>query len=159
MSLINKDRYAAKTGEALNIVDQMQVLADTFAEDKQSAIDDENKLQEMYNTLMQEKTDLLNSLLKEKAENEATLHAVNQAIGEQETQKANAEAELKDEQAYLAAVKKSCSDTAILYEMRKKDGAEEKMATQEAVKVLGGDAGEAFIQGATAPSLLQVSSA
>jgi chromosome segregation ATPase len=155
------DRYSAKTGEGLNIVDQMQVLADTFAEDKQSAIDEENKLSEMYATLMKEKTDLLNSLLKEKAENEATLNQVNQDIGEQETQKANAEAELKDEQAYLSAVKKSCSDTAILYEMRKKDRAEEKLATQEAVKVLGGSAGEAFIQGATVPvvSLLQVNSA
>jgi len=163
MSLINKDRYAAKTGEALNIVDQMQVLSDTFAEDKQSAIDDENKLQEMYATLMQEKTELLNSLLKEKAENEATLNTVIQTIGEQETQKANAEAELKDEQAYLAAVKKSCSDGTILYEMRKKDRGEEKMATEEAVKVLGGAAGEAFIQGASVPgavhaSLLQVDS-
>jgi len=151
------DRYGAKTGEALNIVDQMQVLADTFAEDKQSAIDDENKLQEMYATLMQEKTELLNSLLKEKAENEATLNAVIQSIGEQETQKANAEAELKDEQAYLAAVKKSCSDTGILYEMRKKDRAEEKLATGEAVKVLGGAAGEAFIQGATVPSTIHTS--
>jgi chromosome segregation ATPase len=153
-----KDRYAAKSGEALNIVDQMQVLADTFAEDKQSAIDEENKLQEMYSTLMQEKTELLNSLIKEKAENVATLNQVNQDIGEQETQKANAEAELKDEQAFLAACKKSCDDTAVLYEMRKKDRAEEKLATQEAVKVLGGDAGEAFIQGATAPSFLQVDS-
>jgi len=155
---ITKDRYAAKTGEGLNIVDQMQVLADTFAEDKQSAIDEENKLAEMYATLMKEKTELLNSLLKEKAENEATLNQVNQDIGEQETQKANAEAELKDEQAYLSAIKKSCSDTAVLYEMRKKDRAEEKMATQEAVKVLGGSAGEAFIQGAMVPvpSLLQV---
>merc|ERR1719453_1326364 len=156
---ITKDRYAAKTGEGLNIVDQMQVLTDTFAEDKQSAIDEENKLAEMYATLMKEKTELLNSLLKEKAENEATLNQVNQDIGEQETQKANAEAELKDEQAYLAAIKKSCSDTAVLYEMRKKDRAEEKMATQEAIKVLGGDAGEAFIQGARMPSFLQVNSA
>lgn len=154
-----KDRYAAKTGEGLNIVDQMQVLADTFAEDKQSAIDEENKLATMYATLMKEKTELLNSLLKEKAENEATLNQVNQDIGEQETQKANAEGELKDEQAYLSAIKKSCADTAVLYEMRKKDRAEEKLATQEAVKVLGGSAGEAFIQGATIPSLLQVNSA
>merc|ERR1719420_2252841 len=153
----SKDRYGAKTGEAFNIVDQMQVLADTFAEDKQSAIDEENKLAKMYATLMAEKTELLNSLLKEKEENEATLNQVNQDIGEQETQKANAEAELKDEQAFLASVKKSCSDTAVLYEMRKKDRAEEKLATGEAVKVLGGAAGEAFIQGATVPSTIHTS--
>merc|ERR1719301_189068 len=140
------DRYGAKTGDALNIVDQMKILQDTFVEDKQSAIDEENKLQEMYTTLMQEKTELLNSLIKERDDNQATLNAVNQEIAEKETAKANAEAELKDEQAYLANIKKLCSDTAILFEQRKKDRAEEKLATQEAIKVLGGSAGEALIQ-------------
>merc|ERR1719316_2419998 len=133
----------------------MQVLADTFAEDKQSAIDEENRLQKLYNDLMEEKTALLNSLIKEKTETQATLDAVNQEIGEKETAKANAEAELKDEQEYLAAIKKTCADTAVLYEMRKKDRAEEKMATQEAIKVLGGDAGEALVQ--EQPSLIQES--
>jgi len=140
------DRYGAKTGDALNIVDQMKILQDTFVEDKQSAIDEENKLQEMYTTLMQEKTELLNSLIKERDDNQATLNAVNQEIAEKETAKANAEAELKDEQAYLANIKKLCSDTAILFEQRKKDRAEEKLATQEAIKVLGGSAGEALLQ-------------
>merc|ERR1719327_1869740 len=141
-----KDRYGAKTGDALNIVDQMKILQDTFVEDKQSAIDEENKLQEMYTTLMQEKTELLNSLIKERDDRQATLNAVNQEIAEKETAKANAEAELKDEQAYLANIKKLCSDTAILFEQRKKDRAEEKLATQEAIKVLGGSAGEALLQ-------------
>lgn len=140
------DRYGAKTGEALNIVDEMKILKDTFAEDKQSAIDEENKLQNMYNNLMQEKTELLNSLIQERNDNQATLNAVNQEIAEKETAKANAEAELKDEQTYLANIKKLCDDTAILYEARKKDRAEEKLATQEAIKVLGGDAGEALLQ-------------
>merc|ERR1719191_948016 len=140
------DRYGAKTGEALNIVDQMKELQDTFAADKQSAIDEENKLQKMYETLMKEKTEILNSLIKERDERQAVLNAVNQDIGEKETAKANAEAELEDEQKYLASVKKSCEDTAILFEQRKKDRAEEKLATQEAIKVLGGSAGEALIQ-------------
>merc|ERR1719399_2058444 len=141
-----KDRYGAKTSEALNIVDQMKELSDTFAADKQSAIDEENHLQKMYETLMKEKTELLNSLIKERDERQEVLNAVNQEIGEKETAKANAEAELEDEQKYLATVKKSCEDTAILFEQRKKDRAEEKLATQEAIKVLGGSAGEALIQ-------------
>merc|ERR1719258_993661 len=95
------DRYGAKTGEALNIVDEMKILKDTFAEDKQSAIDEENKLQNMYNNLMQEKTELLNSLIAERDARQATLNAVNQDIAEKETAKANAESELQDEQAYL----------------------------------------------------------
>merc|ERR1719197_2230726 len=131
----------------------MKALGETFAADKQSAIDEENRLQELYNKLMKEKTDLLNSLIKERNDNQAVLNAVNQDIGEKETAKANAEAELKDEQNYLAAVKKSCEDTAILFEQRKKDRAEEKLATQEAIKVLSGSAGEAFVQ--ASQSLLQ----
>merc|ERR1719310_2119620 len=99
----------------------------------------------MYETLMK-KTELLNSLIKERDERQEVLNAVNQEIGEKETAKANAEAELEDEQKYLAAVKKSCEDTAILFEQRKKDRAEEKLATQEAIKVLSGSAGEALIQ-------------
>merc|ERR1719387_1491087 len=70
------DRYGAKTGEALNIVDQMAILRDTFSEDKQSAIDEENKLQGMYNNLMQEKTELLNSLIAERDATQNTLNAV-----------------------------------------------------------------------------------
>jgi len=124
----------------------MKELSDTFAADKQSAIDEENHLQKMYETLMKEKTELLNSLIKERDERQEVLNAVNQEIGEKETAKANAEAELEDEQKYLATVKKSCEDTAILFEQRKKDRAEEKLATQEAIKVLGGSAGEALIQ-------------
>merc|ERR1719313_338722 len=101
---------------------------------------------EMYTKLMQEKTELLNSLIKERDERQATLNAVNQDIAEKETAKANAENELKDEQTYLANIKKLCDDTAILFEQRKKDRAEEKLATQEAIKVLGGDAGAALMQ-------------
>jgi len=150
------NRYEAKTGDALSIVDQMKMLAETFSEDKQSAMDEEARLQKLYQTLMQEKTALLNSLTKERDERQQVLNVVNQDIGEKESAKANAESELKDEQAYLAQTKKLCADTAALFEQRKKDRAEEKMATQEAIKVLEGDAGEAFLQrGARGMSLMQ----
>merc|ERR1719198_2192664 len=138
-------RFQAKTGEANNIVDQMKLLADTFAEDKQSAIDEENRLQKLFDGLMKEKTELLNSLIAERDAQQAVLDQVNQDIGEKETAKANAEAELADEQAYLTQTKLTCEHTAKLYEMRKKDRAEEKTAVGEAVKVLSGGAGE-FVQ-------------
>merc|ERR1719160_1300609 len=139
------DRYSAKTTEGLNIVDQMKILGETFMEDKQSAIDEENRLQKLYDELMKEKTQLLTSLTTERNERQGVLNQVNQDIAEQETAKANAEAELKDEQAYLAQTTKTCADTAALFEMRKKDRAEEKLAVQEAIKVLQGPAGE-FVQ-------------
>merc|ERR1719393_624907 len=140
------DRYEAKTGDALDIVSQMKVLGETFQEDKENAIDEENRLNGLYTELMTEKTTLLNSLITERNEQQAILNAVNQDIAEQESAKANAEAERKDEQAYLAQVKKSCTDTAALFEQRQKDRAAEKMATQEAIKVLGGSAGAALTQ-------------
>merc|ERR1719335_1357403 len=96
------DRYQAKTTEGLNIVDQMKILGETFQEDKQSAIDEENRLQKMYTELMKEKTELLNQLTAERNERQGVLNQVNQDIAEQETAKANAESELKDEQEYLA---------------------------------------------------------
>jgi hypothetical protein len=140
------DRFEAKSGEANNIVDQMKLLGQTFGEDKQSAIDEENRLQGMYTNLMTEKTAILNGLISQRDENQAVLDAVNQDIAEKETAKGNAQAELTDEQAYLAQVLKSCKDTAALFKQRTKDRSEEKMATGEAIKVLNGDAGEAFAQ-------------
>merc|ERR1719262_912289 len=136
------DRYQAKTTEGLNIVDQMKILGETFQEDKQSAIDEENRLQKMYTELMKEKTELLNGLTAERNERQGVLDQVNQDIAEQETAKANAEAELQDEQAYLSQVKKSCADTQALFEMRKRDRAAERVAVGEAIKVLQGPAGE-----------------
>merc|ERR1719198_2397299 len=150
-------RFQAKTGEANNIVDQMKLLADTFAEDKQSAIDEENRLQELFDGLMKEKTELLNSLIAERDAQQAVLDQVNQDIGEKETAKANAEAELADEQAYLTQTKKTCDDTAALFEMRKKDRAEEKTAVGEAIKVLGGGGAE-LLQVPQAFGFLQKSS-
>merc|ERR1719160_2002394 len=95
---------------------------------------------------MNEKTALLNSLVGERNEQQSILNAVNQDIAEKESAKANAEAERKDEQAYLAQTKKSCVDTQQLFEARQKDRAAEKLATQEAIKVLGGSAGAALTQ-------------
>merc|ERR1719172_464867 len=120
----------------MSIVDQMQLLADTFSDDKQSAIDEEERLQKLYTTLMSEKTAQLNTLTTELDGRQSVLNQVNQDIAEKESAKAIAEAELKDEQAYLSQVKKTCTDTTALYEMRKKDRAEEKIAVSEAIKVL-----------------------
>merc|ERR1719310_2056842 len=154
------NRYEASTGEGLNIVDQMTVLGETFMDDKQSAIDEENRLAKLFASLMKQKQELLASLIAERDSQQAVLDSVNQTIAEKETAKAAAEAELKDEQEYLAQTKKTCDDTAALFEMRTKDRALEKTAVGEAIKVLGGSAGEELLQlGRRRPeSLLQTSS-
>merc|ERR1719409_1303754 len=102
----------------MGIVDQMQLLAETFSDDKQSAIDEEDRLQKLYTTLMTEKTTQLNTLTAERDDRQSVLNTVNQDIAEKESAKAIAEAELKDEQAYLSQTKKTCDDTTALYEMR-----------------------------------------
>merc|ERR1719265_1639036 len=119
------ERYGDKRGDAMSIVDQMQLLAETFADDKQSAIDEEDRLQKLYTTLMTEKTAQLNTLTSELDSRQSVLNAVNQDIAEKESAKAIAEAELKDEQAYLSQTTKTCDDTKVLYEMRKHDREEE----------------------------------
>jgi len=140
------NRYEASTGEGLNIVDQMRVLGETFMEDKQSAIDEENRLAKLFAGLMKEKQELLASLIAERDSQQAVLDSVNQTISEKETAKAADEAELKDEQEYLSQTKKTCDDTAALYQMRTKDRALEKTAVGEAIRVLGGSAGEELVQ-------------
>merc|ERR1719473_1772552 len=56
------DEYQDKTGEALNIVEQVNGLAETFAEDKQSSIDQEGELSSAFTNLMEQKQKLLGEL-------------------------------------------------------------------------------------------------
>jgi len=134
--LSSEPRFQDARSESMSIVDQMQMLADTFTDDKQSAVDEEERLQKLYTTLMTEKTAQLNTLTAELDDRESVLNAVNQDIAEKESAKAIAEAELKDEQAYLSQTRKTCSDTKALFELRKHDREEETIAVKEAVKVL-----------------------
>jgi len=134
----SSNRYTDKRGESMSIVTQMQELSDTFATDKQSSINEENRLQEMFSKLMAEKTTLLNTLISERDARQKILNQVNQAIATAEGAKAAAEAELADEQAYLSQIQKSCADAKALYANRKQDRADETLACNEAKKVLAG---------------------
>jgi len=53
------DRYEESGDEALSIVDQIKVLKSSFEDDKQSGVEDEQRLQGMYSKLMGEKTETL----------------------------------------------------------------------------------------------------
>jgi len=138
--------YEGKTDEALGIVGQVQSLAATFSEDKQSSIDQENELTEAFTTLMHEKTEQLNSLIQQRDTQQAILTQVNQEIGENENAEATAKATLQDEQAYLTQIKQQEADTTAMYTQRTHDRAEEKTAVTMAIRVLSQEA----------PSLLQV---
>merc|ERR1719502_2545840 len=60
------ETYTDSRDESMNIVEQVKVLAQTFAEDKQSAIEEENRLQKVFNNLMAEKTSALRTLVTQR---------------------------------------------------------------------------------------------
>jgi chromosome segregation ATPase len=128
--------YVGRGDEAQGIVGQVQQLAATFSEDKQSSIDQENELVEAFNTLMKEKTEQLTSLITQRDTQQAVLTQVNQEIGENENAEATAKATLQDEQAYLSRIQQQESDTTAMYKQRTHDRQEEKTAVSMAIKVL-----------------------
>lgn len=143
---INNNRYQDSSGEASGIVDQVNEIGATFSEDKQSAINDENKLQELFDTLAAEKTALLNELTAELNTQSAILTKTNEEIALKEGQLARAERELTDTQAYLSRTKQNKADATDAYNMRQADRAGEKEAVQQAMGVL-----QSFLE----PSLVQ----
>merc|ERR1719478_1146974 len=126
------DAYESKTDEGLGIVAQMGVLRQTFMDDKQAAIDEENRLQQAFQGLMTEKTAQLQALVEERDGQQAELAAVSQEIGEKEQQQANKEQAARDEEAYLASVQQQCADGEAIYEQRTKDRSAEKAGISEA---------------------------
>merc|ERR1719161_2849042 len=129
-------KYEGQGEAAQGIVGQVQQLAATFSEDKQSSIDQENELVEAFNTLMKEKTEQLTSLINQRDTQQAILTQVNQEIGENENAEATAKATLQDEQAYLSRIQQQESDTTAMYKQRTHDRQEEKTAVSMAIKVL-----------------------
>merc|ERR1719352_1986206 len=130
------DAYESKTDEGLGVVAQMGVLRQTFMDDKQAAIDEENRLQQAFQQLMKEKTEQLEALVQERDAQQAQLNQVQQEIGEKEQQQANFEQEAKDEEAYLASVQQQCADGEAIYQQRTKDRSAEKAGISEAMGVL-----------------------
>ena len=151
------DAYESKTDEGLGVVAQMGVLRQTFMDDKQAAIDEENRLQQAFQQLMKEKTAQLEALVQERDAQQAQLNQVQQEIGEKEQQQANFEQEAKDEEAYLASVQQQCADGEAIYEQRTKDRSAEKAGISEAMGVL--QQGSAAMQAVSFVQLKQRSSA
>jgi len=151
------DAYESKTDEGLGVVAQMGVLRQTFMDDKQAAIDEENRLQQAFQQLMKEKTEQLEALVQERDAQQAQLNQVQQEIGEKEQQQANFEQEAKDEEAYLASVQQQCADGEAIYQQRTKDRSAEKAGISEAMGVL--QQGAASMQAVSFVQLKQRSSA
>jgi len=130
------EQYEDSRGESMNIVDQVKVLAETFAEDKQSAVEEENRLQKTFDGLIAKKNALLSTLRGERDTQQAVLNQVNQNIAEQETALKMAQDTLKDTQTYLAALTKQHAEATEMYEIRQKDRKDETTAVNKALEVL-----------------------
>merc|ERR1719160_1158752 len=130
------EQYEDSHDESMNIVDQVQVLAQTFAEDKQSAIEEENRLQKTFDRLIGKKNAILSTLRGERDTQQAVLNQVNQNIAEQESSLKMAQDTLADTQTYLAAVTKQHSEAAEMYQTRVKDRKDETEAVNHALEVL-----------------------
>lgn len=130
------ERYQASTGEGLNIVDQLGLLKDSFVMDKQSAVEDEARLQKQFDALMKEKTELLNSLIAERDSQQKRLDETNQSIAENEGELARTEKQKLDAQTYLSQVKTQKKDAEEAYAIRKKDREHEIEACKQAVGTL-----------------------
>jgi len=130
------DRFQEKTGEALSIVDQVKILASTFQEDQQAAIQAEAELQKLYDNLMAEKTKILTDLQTELAEKTKVLNQVKQDIASNEGKLEMYEKNLVDAQEYLAGLKEQMQIFGDAFAARKKDRQEETAAVKQALKVL-----------------------
>jgi len=140
------NEHKDSTGEALSIVEQVQGLAATFAEDKQSSIDQEQELSAAFDKLMEQKTGIINELTTQRDQQQSVLNQVNQELGENQNAEATAKATLQDEQAYLSAITQQEKDTSALYEQRQADRQAEKTAVSGAIKVIASYAPKALLQ-------------
>jgi len=128
--------HVDSTGDALNIVSEVQALAETFGEDKQSSIDQESQLSDAFTTLSNQKTALINSITKQRDEQQSALTSTSQSVSEHEGAESIASQTLTSEQSYLTNLGKMEEETSSMYETRQKDREAEKTAVADARKIL-----------------------
>merc|ERR1719316_2358417 len=132
----NNNVYQESAGDAGNIVDQIKLLSSTFAEDKESAIDEEARLQQSFDNLIGKKKQLLSSLITERDTQQADLNQVNQNIAEQSSALKMAEDTLADQQTLLATVTKQQTEAEEMFKVRKADREAELEAVKKGLSVL-----------------------
>jgi len=143
------DTFQPATGEAVTVVEQVKTLATTFAQDKGSAVTQENTLQKAFTALMSEKSRMISELTQQHAEHTSIVTTTNQGIAENESAEQASQTALRNEQAYALALTTQQTDTHNAYEARKADRAAELGAIHQAESILSGQA-PAMLQ--TAPA-------
>jgi hypothetical protein len=128
--------HVDSTGDALNIVSEVQALAETFGEDKQSSVDQEQQLSDAFTTLSNQKKALISSITKQRDEQQSALTSTTQSVSEHEGAESIAGQTLTSEQSYLTNLGSQETQTTAMYEQRQKDRDAEKTAVADARKIL-----------------------
>jgi chromosome segregation ATPase len=130
------NEHVDSTGDAVNIVSEVQALAETFGEDKESSVEQEQSLSDAFTTLSNQKQALIGSITKQRNEQQSALTSTSQAVSEHEGAESIASQTLTSEQSYLTNLGKQEETTTALYEQRSKDREAEKTAVADARKIL-----------------------
>jgi len=128
--------HVDSTSDAVNIVSEVQALAETFGEDKQSSIEQEQELSDAFTTLSNQKKALISSITTQRNEQQSALTSTSQSVSEHEGAESIASQTLTSEQSYLTNLGKQEEQTTALYEQRQKDRDAEKTAVADARKIL-----------------------
>lgn len=128
--------HVDSTGDALNIVTEVEALAETFGEDKSSSKDQEDELADAFETLSTQKKNLIASITSQRNTQQASLNSVSQQVSEHEGAEQIASTTLTQENAYLTTIGQQETTTTAMYEQRQKDREAEKTAVQDAHKIL-----------------------
>merc|ERR1719456_936354 len=128
--------HVDSTSDAVNIVLEVQALAETFGEDKQSSVEQEQSLSDAFTTLSNQKKALITSITKQRDEQQSALTSTTQSVSEHEGAESIASQTLTSEQSYLTNLGKQEEQTSAMYEQRQKDRDAEKTAVADARKIL-----------------------
>merc|ERR1719238_307523 len=130
------NEHVDSTSDAVNIVSEVQALAETFGEDKQSSIEQEQQLADAFTTLSNQKKALISSITKQRDEQQSALTSTTQSVSEHEGAESIASQTLTSEQSYLTNLGNQETQTTAMYEQRQKDRDAEKTAVADARKIL-----------------------
>lgn len=132
----NFEAYEDSTGDAMSIVDEIKSLKESFEEDYQSSIQEENKLKADFTELITKKNEIIKTLTDQKTDTETKLNSVKEEIASSEGKLAMDENSLKNEQKYLSDLTTQLKTAKEAFAEREKDRNAESAAVKEALGVL-----------------------
>jgi chromosome segregation ATPase len=130
------NEHQDSTGDALNIVTEVEALAETFGEDKSSSKDQEDELADAFSTLSTQKKNLITSITNQRNTQQASLNSCSQQVSEHEGAEQIASTTLTQENTYLTNIGQQETTSTAMYQQRQADREAEKKAVQDAHKIL-----------------------